>query len=576
MSMMNTLKKLNLLITKRQRKGLIILTFLLFFGMFLEVFGLGVLIPALSILLDPEAIEKTIILRDIRFFLSDLSYQKFIILFLCSIVFVYVIKAFFLILLTHKQNRFLANTITSISNNLLNNYLSQPYNFHLNRNTAELVKNIQIEVNFLNSYLMALLTIVIESAIVISIIIFLLYIEPLGAIAIGTFYGILSMSFFNFTKKKLKLMGDLRQELDAEMSKIALESLGGIKDLIILNKAKYFMNYFSHQNFLKAKVMANQGTISQIPRFYLELISIIGLVSFLIIMILQGKSTETLIVVLGVFVAATFRMIPSLNRIISASQNIKYFSSSLELVCKELNEFDEKNQLNIDKQTVNFIDSIVIENLSFNYNKEISILDNLNLTINKGLTIGIIGESGSGKSTLIDLIIGLLEPTNGLIKIDGQSHLQTSQGWRNKIGYVSQSIYLMDESIKKNIALGCQEDEIDEVKILKIIEQVQLTKYINTLQEGIHTRVGERGVQLSGGQRQRIGIARALYNNPEVLILDEATSALDLETESEVMKSIKTLKGHKTIIIIAHRIAALKDADVIYEIKNNKAIKLCK
>lgn len=574
MNMMNTLKKLNLLITKRQRKGLLILTFLLFLGMFLEVFGLGVLIPALSILLDPEAIEKTIILRDIRFFLLDLSYQKFIILFLCAIVFLYVIKAFFLILLTHKQNRFLANTTTSISNNLLNNYLSQPFNFHLNRNTAELVKNIQIEVNFLNSYLMALLTIVIESAIVLSIIIFLVYIEPLGAIAIGMFYGILSMSFFNFTKKKLKLMGDLRQELDAEMSKIALESLGGIKDLIILNKTKYFINHFSHQNFLKAKVMANQGTISQIPRFYLELISIIGLVSFLIIMIVQGKSTETLIVVLGVFVAATFRMIPSLNRIITASQNIKYYSSSLELVSKELNEFDEKNQLNLNKQTVNFIDSIVIENLSFNYNNEISILDNLNLTINKGLTIGIIGESGSGKSTLIDLIIGLFEPTNGFIKIDGQSYLQTSQGWRNKIGYVSQSIYLMDESIKKNIALGCQEDEIDEVKILKIIEQVQLTKYINTLQEGIHTRVGERGVQLSGGQRQRIGIARALYNNPEVLILDEATSALDLETESEVMQSVKTLKGQKTIIIIAHRIATLKDADVIYEIKNNKAIKL--
>jgi ABC-type bacteriocin/lantibiotic exporter with double-glycine peptidase domain len=291
-------------------------------------------------------------------------------------------------------------------------------------------------------------------------------------------------------------------------------------------------------------------------------------------MVVQGKEAASLVTVLGVFVAATFRMIPSLNRIIAAIQNIKYYETSVNVVYSEIKSYSETQAQEPTEKEVLFTQSIALENLTFSFKEGKDLLKDAYLYINKGQTVGIIGASGAGKSTLIDLIIGLQAPNSGTIKIDGLPGLQMSTAWRKQIGYVSQTIYLTDNSIQNNIAFGIPETAIDQQKIETILEQVQLTSFVNALTEGVHTKVGERGVQLSGGQRQRIGIARALYNNPSVLVLDEATSALDLETEKEVMKAINALKGQKTIIMIAHRMATLANADVIYEVKEGKILKV--
>jgi ABC-type multidrug transport system fused ATPase/permease subunit len=336
--------------------------------------------------------------------------------------------------------------------------------------------------------------------------------------------------------------------------------------LLILGKTDYFVNEYSKKNYLKARINANQGTVSQIPRFYLELISIIGLVSFIILLLLQGKDSASLVTILGVFVAATFRMIPSLNRIIAATQSMKYYRPSVDIIHKEIKNnivFEDNNS-----KDYNFKNDIEFRSVDFSFTKDSSVLKNINLIIKKGQTIGIIGESGSGKSTLVDLLIGLHKPTSGEIIIDGINNFQISQSWRNNIGYVSQTIYLTDDTIKKNIALGVPQKKINDSKIIELLKQVQLEKFINNLELGINTKVGERGVQLSGGQRQRIGIARALYHDPQLLILDEATSALDSETEEEVMESINQLKDNKTIIMIAHRISTLVDCDKIYKIQD--------
>ena len=564
------LKKINFLITKRQRIGLVILAFLLFIGMIFEVFGLGILIPALSILLDPNLIENTPILNSLRIQFSDFSDQLFISLALSAIVFVYLFKSLFLILITHKQNRFLSNITSYISNRLFESYLNQQYSFHLKRNTSELIKNIQVEIYYFHDYLLSLITIIIEGGLVIAVLSTLIYIEPYGALSIGVFYGFLSLVFLQFTKRKLKIWGDLRQELDADVSKIALESLGGIKDLIILGKVQFFINQYSSKNYFKARLNSNQATVSQIPRFYLELISIIGLVSFIILMVYQGKDANQLITILGVFVAATFRMIPSLNRIISSVQSLKYSKPSVQIIYKEINSLRFLNNEENSIEEFEFKSKIEFKNVSFGFNKNQNIIKDIDLTINKGATVGIIGESGSGKSTFVDLLIGLHKPTSGSILIDEKSEIQLKQSWRNNIGYVSQSIYLMDNSILNNIALGVSEDMIDRKRINQLIKDVQLEKFVTNLKLGIETKVGERGVQLSGGQRQRIGLARALYNNPDILILDEATSALDTETEIEVMTSIYNLKGKKTIVIIAHRKSTLEKCDFIYEISNSR------
>ena len=568
--MLSTLKKINFLITKRQRKGLVILTLLLFIGMFLEIFGLGILIPTISIILDPEITDKTPFILTIRNFFSEFSDLSFVFLFLGALVLVYLIKSVFIVFLTHKQNRFLSNIIAYISNNLFTNYMNQPYSFHLNRNASELFKNIQLEIGGLSVFLVSLITLFIEGGFTISVLATLIYIEPIGALSIGFFYGLLSISFFQFTKNNLKTWGELRQDLDSETTKIALEGLGGIKDLLILGKTSFFTEMFSSRNYMKARVNSNHSTISQLPRFYLELLSIIGLVSFIVLLLFQGKDTTSLISILGVFVAATFRMIPSLNRIIAGVQSMKYYSPSLDIIYEELNIDTGPGQAALDNMQFNFQNEIKLENISFSFNEDRVILKEINLKIKKGQTIGIIGESGSGKSTLIDLIIGLQKPTSGQIIIDGISGFKTNQQWRKKIGYVSQSIYLTDDTIKNNIALGIQKNEINDLRISELLKQVQLEEFISNLKFGVNTKVGERGVQLSGGQRQRIGIARALYHDPDVIILDEATSALDNETERDVMESFNNLKGVKTIIMIAHRTSTLKDCDFIYKIEKGE------
>ena len=407
----------------------------------------------------------------------------------------------------------------------------------------------------------------IEGGFVLSILAALIYIEPLGAISIGIFYGVLSVIFLQFTKKKLKYWGKLRESLDGQVAKIALEGIGGIKDILILGKTNFFINEFSNKSYLKARLNANQGTISQIPRFYLELISIIGLVSFIILLLFQGKDTTSLITVLGVFVAATFRMIPSLNRIIASTQTMKYYISSLDVVYSEIKNYDEFKKIDKNHKIFSLQKSIEFKNISFCFNKENEVLKNINLVIKRGQSIGIMGESGSGKSTLVDLLLGLLKPTSGEILIDGISGLQTGQSWRNSIGYVSQSIFLTDDSVKNNIALGIPDHQIDNKRIIELLKQTKLDKLVNEMPFGINTLVGERGIQISGGQRQRIGLARALYNNPDILILDEATSALDSETEIEVMKSIYKLKKDKTIIMIAHRLSTLENCDFIFNIE---------
>ncbi|MDA7710634.1 ABC transporter ATP-binding protein/permease [Flavobacteriaceae bacterium] len=568
--MISTLKKINFLITKRQRKGLVILTLLLFIGMFLEIFGLGILIPTISIILDPEITDKTPHILPIRNFFSEFSDLSFVFIFLGALVLVYLIKSVFIVFLTHKQNRFLSNIIAYISNNLFTNYMNQSYSFHLNRNASELFKNIQIEIAGLSVFLQSLITLFIEGGFTISVLATLIYIEPIGALSIGLFYGLLSISFFQFTKNNLKTWGKKRQDLDSETTKIALEGLGGIKDLLILGKTSFFTEMFSIRNYMKARVNSNHITISQLPRFYLELLSIIGLVSFIVLLLFQGKDTTSLISILGVFVAATFRMIPSLNRIIGGVQSMKYYRPSLDIIYKELKIDTGPGQAALEKIQFNFQNEIKLENIRFSFNEDRVILKDINLKIKKGQTIGIIGESGSGKSTLIDLIIGLHKPTSGQILIDGVSGFQIDQQWRKKIGYVSQSIYLIDDTIKNNIALGVQENEIIDLRINELLKQVQLEEFISNLKFGVNTKVGERGVQLSGGQRQRIGIARALYHDPDVIILDEATSALDNETERDLMESFNNLIGVKTIIMIAHRMTTLKDCDFIYKIEKGE------
>ena len=566
--MLGEIKKINFLITKRQRLGLILLAGLLFIGMLLEVLGLGILLPVISIILDSEIIVK----NDIAISFSELfgieSHLQFVFSFLMIIVLIYLIKSVFLIYITYKQHRFLNNITTHIKNKLFSKYLKAPYSFHLATNSSFLIKNIQLEVDYFQIYCLALITIFIEGGLVFSVIATLIYIEPLGAISIGLFFGVLSFLFFSSFKTRLKKWGIYREHLDEKISKIAIESFSIVKDLKVLGRENFFIKIFSETNYVKSRLSANHSTIIQLPRFFLELVSIVGLVAFIFLMLFKGENPNSLITTLGVFIAATFRAIPSLNRILGAFQNLKFYNKSIELL---YNEMQIEDPLNEDETLeFKFENEIIFENIDFKYSAQSDyIFKSLNLKIKKGETIGLIGSSGSGKSTFVDILIGLLTPSSGNILVDGKIINKSISSWQKKIGYISQDIHLIDDSIINNISLGIEEHEINLERINSVINSAQLESFINKLPKGIETHVGDKGVQISGGQKQRIGLARALYHNPEILILDEATSSLDNETETEVMKAIELLSENKTIIIIAHRYSTLSFCDRTFELINS-------
>ena len=386
--------------------------------------------------------------------------------------------------------------------------------------------------------------------------------------AIGLIFGALALIFLQLSKKKLKAWGAAREVFDGKILKILTAGLFGIKEVKLFHKEGYFLNELKKNNIQKARVSANFHTLSQIPKYYLELITIVGMLGLILILFYNGFKTTEIVTLLGVFAAAAFRMIPSINRILNALQNIKFYGSTLKKIHDQIIGFDDYKS-NKDRKKFSFEREIKLEGIQFSYNDK-RVLSSTSLDVKKGTTIGIVGSSGSGKSTLVDLINGLLKPTKGSISIDGINIEEIIKSWQKSIGYVGQEIYLMDNTIKANIAFGTSEDEIKIDKVYQALEAAQLSSFISELKYGINTRVGERGIQLSGGQKQRIGIARALYHNPSVLIFDEATASLDHETEKQVMNSIYKLKEDKTMIIIAHRISTLDNCDKICEIKNGK------
>ena len=566
------LDKLNFIISENHKKKLLILVFLLIIGMFLETIGIGIILPILQIILEPNIIYDDIFFKGILNYLGLDQNEKIIFFVLGILIAVYFIKSIYLILLTFIQKRLLANISRYLTNTLFSSYLNEEYSFHLKNNSSVLTKNLQVEVSLFTSYLSSIISIITEGVLLIAVVCTIIYFEPVAAITLFLFFSILALLFHQLTKTKISKWGQEREKADKHLLKNIFESFSGIKEIKLLNKEDYFQKLLEKQTKLKADIYTKQLTLNSIPRHYLELVSISGVVLIILVSLSYSSELKNVITTLGICLAGTFKVIPSFNRIIGSFQNIKFNKPSLDLIYDEVYSLKRKIKKRVKQTGIEFKDHILIKNLQYSYlNSSKRVLNKINLNIDKGSTIGIIGSSGEGKSTLVNILIGLLNPTKGEIKVDNKlldtSNLKAFQGL---IGYVPQDIYLIDDSIKNNIALGIHSNEISSNRIDKCIKDSQLSKFINSIPEGIETVVGERGVKLSGGQKQRIGIARALYNDPEILVLDEACSALDIEIEKEVMKSINLLKRKKTIIIISHRHSSLRECDKILKMESGQ------
>ncbi len=568
--MLKDSKKINNILNQKQKKRLFVLFFMLLIGIIFEVLGVGLLLPIITSIINPEKIMGYKLIKDLILFLNIKSEVEFVKYSLLLLIIVYFIKSIYLLFLSYYQNNFISKLTVDTSDFLFKNYLNKTYIYHLNRNSSELIKNFQVEINGFGNYLVSYLQLLTESVLALSVILTLLYIEFTATIFVLVFFFILSYLFHQFAKKKSERWGSLRASNDTEISKVIIEGLSGIKEILILGRKSFFQRKLIHLNQIKADLSVKSMTIRQVPRFYLELLSVISLVVFIYFLLKNNQNLDRIMITLGVFVGATFRLLPSINRILSSLQNIKYYKSSLEIISNELmgvsKNLNEKETLGGE---IDFKKCLELKNISFSYKDNKPILENIDLKINKGELIGIIGQSGAGKTTFINILVGLLTQNSGKIFLDEKelSHDKINL-WKCKIGYVPQDVYLIDDTIEKNIAFGIDADKINSQNIEKAIVQSQLKTFINQLPKGINTIVGERGVQISGGQRQRIGIARALYNDAELLVLDEATSALDLETESEFINSVLSLKRDKTILIITHRLSTITNCDKIFKIEN--------
>ena len=559
-----------------EKKGITLLFILIIINSILELLGLGVIAGAITLLVKSDSIQ---IFSSFFNFESTLSSLQVNILIGLSVIIAFSLKNVSTLWIQKYLLDYLVRTEIEVSNKLLKLYFSAKYDFVIMKHHSEILRNItSICTQFVNSTLRSFLFIVSDSIVAILLVIFLIWYSPMVTISllllicivVGTFYYSVKNSLFNYGK-------DL-----ADTTALRLEwinnAFGSIKERSIMNRNDFFLTGFVDVTTRYAEANAGHAFISKIPRPLIEVVLITSIVIIsIMVTVLDGGGQSNLIVTIGVFMGAAMRLVPAISVINSNLQMLQLQSPNLDIIFNEFSEL-KRNKKIIDvgvknNRTIQFNDSIELKGISFNYvGSGDGVLEDINLKIYRGQSVGFVGSTGAGKTTIVDLIMGLIEPVNGKILVDGKSINHHISSWQNRIGYVPQSVYLLDSTIKENIAFAIDKKEISTERILEVLNMVQLSDMVNRLPDGLDTRVGERGVRLSGGQRQRINIARALYHNPDILVFDEATAALDNVTEQEIVNSIDALKHKKTIIIIAHRLSTVRNCDRIYFMKQGKIL----
>ena len=579
--MIELFKKVISLLNSAQKKSFIILFVLMLIGMVLETLGIGLIIPLFSLITDQNFVDKyqtlTIFLTKLyptNWFLnfSELKPEQneLVIVAVTLVVLIYFFKGAFLIYLSWRQTTFLKGTNKYWASKLFLGYLKLPYSFHTQKNSSNLFNNI-LHTNTLVNVIDSFTVLLAEALVIFGISVLLMVTRPVEALLIITLLAFSSYIVHFFTKKHLMEWGKQRHFHDGKTIKHLRQGFGAVKELKILGSEKNFSEIFDFHLDASLRVARNSSVIHSLKRSWLELTIVFAMSVLLLIMMTQYTSYVNIIPTLGLFAAAAFRLMPSASRILFSAHNIRLNVSVLNILFDEFTKTIENKTYPDQKKTLSFDKILEVEKIHFTYqDRNESVLSNINLKIQNGSQVGFIGESGSGKSTLVDVIIGLLNPSKGIVKVDGDNIQYGLRSWLTQIGYVPQSIYLTDDTIRNNVAFALKNDKINDQAVKDAIKAADLEEFIYSLPEGLNTIVGEKGVRISGGQRQRIGIARALYQRPTVLIFDEATSALDVETEKDIMNSINKFKGKKTVIIVSHRLSAVSNCDQLFKLDKGK------
>ncbi len=571
MNFFELISKTYITLDSNHRIYIFVLFILLFLSMLLETMSIGLIIPILAIITDPELFYSYELIKS-NFI--EINHGELIIYTMIALGVFFIIKTIILAIINFFQLKIVWGINVITAKKLYTKYIRSSYEFHFKNNSSILIRNIVNEVDKFSGSINALVNLFSELIILIGIFILLFYFQPLATISLLMIFGVSSTIFYLFIRNYIDKWGQARQIHQGRKIQYIQQGIGAIKDIKILNRESNFINRFSYHNQRIGIISMLENFTTKAPRLWLEMIAVMSFAFLVIILVLKDFDSSSLITTLGLFAGAAFRSLPSINRIMGSLQGIKFSAPAIKVINDEILNINFDNKEVSNQEIISNIKYLKVDNVSFSYNNiPQKTLEDININIPFGASVGIIGPSGSGKSTLIDLIMGLINPDKGKITVDGVDIHKNKISWQKNIGYVAQSIYMTDDSIKNNIAFGLEDEDIDVNLVQNAIKLAQLDDLIKSLPNGIHTSMGERGIRLSGGQLQRIGIARALYYNPSILILDEATSSLDIDTERKIMTDVLSLRKDKIIIIITHRISTIENCELIYKIENGNLIK---
>ena len=575
--MAQILKKLNVLRDKKQKRTMVGLMFMMVIGAFLQTAGVGLLVQVVSVIVDPQAVEKSGIVKGFYDFLGCKDFQSFSVTVMVFLIVTFAVKNLFLFVQQKLTFAFVYTNQFRTSERMMRNYLRRGYEFYLNADTAVVQRNITSDVNNMYALILALLQLLSDGVVSLFVVGYCLMTNGLMTVILA----VSLLALMTVIKKVLKPImykaGKDNQDYYSSLFKWISQTVQGIKEVKITCKEQHFVEEYRKCGKGYVNAVQRYSLYNNVPKLLIETACIAVMMCYMIVLTVTGTSTENMLEVLSTLAAAAFVLLPAVNRINNQINSIAYFEPFFMGVSDNLQEEIEDNKVDMsfatdEEEKLPLKHSIELKDIVYAYpNTEKLIFDHAELTVPIGSAVGIVGTSGAGKSTIVDILLGLLEVKKGVIYADGVDVKNHYRKWLKNIGYIPQMIFMLDDNIRRNVAFGVADDKIDEDRVWAVLKEAQLDEFVRSLPEGLDTGIGERGIRLSGGQRQRIGIARALYHDPEVLILDEATSALDNDTEAAIMDSINRLHGKKTLIIIAHRLQTIEKCDLVYRVENGKA-----
>ncbi len=573
--------KINYIFDRKQKGQLVLLAVLILIGGVVETLGVSMMIPVISVILNPESlhrqIEKYPALKSVVEGLGLNSDLKLASALLIILIFLFIFKNLYLLFLVYRQNTFISRARNDMISRVMREFLNRPYEDYLGADIPTVFRITDSDIPKTFTLMLSLLSLSTEMVVSICLGVVLLFVNWQMTALILVVLVILTLIITRVLKPRLNTIGRKNQETQSRIAKWRLQAIYGLKDVKVLNRQDFFIRNYYEQGRIGADIDRNYTVMNNIPRLLIETVFIAVVLLYVLLYLLGGGDAKALLPQITAFGMAAIRIMPSANRINTYLTQIAYNQYSLDFVYENLTESMKTNKAmraeraKVAGPALHLENEITLKDITFAYpDSDTNIFTGAQMTVKKGQSVGLMGPSGAGKSTIVDILLGLLHVKKGEILCDGASIFSNYESWLAQIGYIPQSIYLVDESIRENIAFGIDADAIDDKRIWEVMEEAQLADFVRSLPDGLDTTIGDRGVRLSGGQRQRIGIARALYHNPEILVFDEATSALDNETEAAVMEAINSFHGKKTMVIIAHRLNTIENCDVIYEVKDEK------